>query len=315
MYHDIHKTNYASLKHKEKVCPAYRSSDARPIGWRDYSARHFRPLKDEDGFALYYGNRRAVDEIIKKGTGVATRLSHTQFAIVRADNSIEFLRDTGLMSENLLLQNLLSSGVYHSKAHGGTIIKQSVENPRVYEYLSKRDMSGTTYSYKMHPMFAGLRLNMDTLEAMTPYEFYRRKLNRVQAKSYLEQFEETKKTGIVMLKAMTHNGINDLIKDIRNTPHSEYSKKFYEAVDNKYYLDALMYFVLLEQNYWWDINNERLPRFIKLVTDALSKKFNNFVLKNSDVGLDLVKLESGELFESCKWGYKIVCNGQEAKRL
>lgn len=305
MYHDIHKTNYVSLKHKVKVTAPYRSSDAYPIGWRDYSYRHFRPLKDEEGFALYYGNRRNMDEIIKKGTGVTTRLSHTPFAIVRADNSIEFLRDTGLMSENLMLQRMLSSGVYHSKAHGGTIIKQS----------SKRDMSGTTYSYKMHPMFVGLRLNMDTLEAMTPYEFYRRKLNRVQAKSYLEQFEETKKTGIVMLKAMTHNGINDLIRDLRNTPHSEYSKKFYESVDNKYYLDALMYFVLLEQNYWWDINNERLPRFIKLVTDALSKKFNDFVLKNSDVGLDLVKLESGELFESCKWGYKIVCNGQEAKRL
>ena len=311
MYHDIHKTNYASLKHKVKVTAPYRGSDAYPIGWRDYSARHFRPLKDEEGFALYYGNRRDVDEIIKKGTGVTTRLSHTPFAIVRADNSIEFLRDTGLMSENLLLQNLLSSGVYHSKAHGGTVIKQAIG--RYSETPIKE------FKYSMHPMFVGLRINMDTLEAMTPYEFYRRKLNRVQAKSYLEQFEETKKTGIVMLKAMTHNGINDLIRDLRNTlrntPHSEYSKKFYESVDNKYYLDALMYFVLIEQNYWWDISNERLPRFIKLVTDALSKKFNDFVLKNSDVGLDLVKLESGELFESCKWGYKIVCNGQETKRL
>ena len=304
MYYDIHKTNYASLKHREKVCPAYRSSDARPLGYRDYSDRHFRPLKDEEGFALYYGNRRNVDEITKQG-GAVTRLSHTPFAIVRADNSIEFLRDTGLMSENLMLQGMLSAGVYHSKAHGGTIIKQAMK-------ATNRD---TPISYSMHPMFAGLRLNMDTLEAMTPYEFYRRKLNRVQAKSYLEQFQETKTTGIVLLKAMTHNGINELIKDLRNTPHNDYEKQFYESVDKKYYLDALMYFILSEQNYWWDINNERLPRFIKLVTDALSKKFNDFVLKNSDVGFDLVKLESGKLFESCKWGYKIVCNGQEVKRL
>ena len=311
MFYDVRRMNYEKLKQITKDVSPLRGSDAYPLGQREYSDRHFRPLKDEEGFALYYGNRRAVDEIIKKGTGVTTRLSHTPFAIVRADNSIEFLRDTGLMSENLLLQNLLSSGVYHSKAHGGTIIKQAIS--RYSETPIKE------FKYSMHPMFVGLRINMDTLEAMTPYEFYRRKLNRVQAKSYLEQFEETKKTGIVMLKAMTHNGINELIKDLRNTlrntPHSEYSKKFYESVDNKYHLDALMYFVLLEQNYWWDISNERLPRFIKLVTDALSKKFNDFVLKNSDVGLDLVKLESGELFESCKWGYKIVCNGQETKRL
>ena len=303
MFYDIGKMNYDTLKKITQVTAPYRSSNAYPLGHRNYSDRHFRPLKDEDSFALYYGDRRAVDEIIKK-KGVATRLSHTPFAIVSADNSIEFLRDTGLMSENLLLQQMLSAHFYHSKPHGGTVIKRATQR-----------QSNEEISYKMYPIFVGLKLNMDTLEAMNPYEFYRRRLNRAEANSYLERFEETRNTGIVMLKAMRPSGINEMIKDIRKVPHAEYSKEFYKAVDNKYYLDALMYFILSVQNYWWDVTDERLPRFIRLASEAVSRKFSDFVLKNSDVGFNLVKLENGELFESCKWGYKIVCNGQEAKRI
>jgi len=303
MFYDIDKMNYETLKKRSQTMKPYRGSDARPLGWRQYSDRHFRPLKDEEGFALYYADRKNVDNILN-GHPNAKEYQNTQpFAIVRADNSIEFVRQTGMMSENMMLQNMLGSGVFHSMAHGGTVIKRITYHE-----------NGTS-SYVMHPMFQGLRINMDTLKAVTSHEFYRKKLIRAEAKSYLEQFQDTKNTGLVMLKAMKAKGINELIEDLNKTSRFDFTKKFYEAVNNKYYLDALMYFFLKEQSYWWELTDERMDRFLRMVSVTVSARFNDFVLRNSNVGFDLVKLENGELFSSCKWGYKIVCNGQEVNRL
>jgi hypothetical protein len=303
MFYDIDKMKYETLKKRSQTMKPYRGSGAFPLGYREYSDRHFRPLKDEEGFALYYADRKNVDNILN-GHPNAKEYQNTQpFAIVRADNSIEFVRQTGMMSENMMLQNMLGSGVYHSKAHGGTVIKRITYHE-----------NGTS-SYVMHPMFQGLRINMDTLKAVTPHEFYRKKLIRAEAKSYLEQFQDTKNTGLVMLKAMKAKGINELIEDLNKTSRFDFTKKFYEAVNNKYYLDALMYFFLKEQSYWWELTDERMDRFLRMVSVTVSARFNDFVLRNSNVGFDLVKLENGELFSSCKWGYKIVCNGQEVNRL
>jgi hypothetical protein len=305
MFYDVSKVNYETLKKRTQTWKPYRGSDAFPLGHRNYSDRHFRPLKDEDGFALYYADRQAIDETIKAGN-TNSRYWRTPFAIVRADNSIEFVRQTGHQNENMILQQMLHGHVFHSKPHGGTLIKR---------IIGDTDGKNEKFKYIVHPMFKGLKIDMDTLKAVTPYEMYSKKLIREEAKEYLKQFEDTKNVGMTLLKSMRADGINELINDVRGESYSNYKKKFYEAVGNNYHLDALMCFFLHESGFWWEMTEERKDRFIRLMDGLLAKKFNDYVLKNSNVGFQLVKLESEKLFSICKWGYSIVCNGEEVVRL
>jgi hypothetical protein len=306
MFYDVKKTNYEALKKRTQTIKPYRGSDAFPLGFREYSDRHFRPLKDEEGFALYYADRQVIDQTIKLGHLDNSRYWRTPFAIVRADNSIEFVRKTGHMNENLILQQMLHGHVFHSKTHGGTLIKRIVGDT---------DGKNDEFKYITHPVFKGLRIDMDTLRAVTPYELYSKKLIREEAREYLKQFEDTKKAGMTMLRAMKPDGINELIQDVRSACYSNYNKAFFEAVNNNHYLDALSCFYLHESGYWWEVTEERKDRFMRLMDDMLSKKFNDYVLKNSNIGFQLVKLESEKLFSSCKWGYSIVCNGKEVVRI
>jgi hypothetical protein len=302
MFYDISKTNYETLKKRSQTSKPYRGSDAFPLGYREYSDRHFRPLKDEEGFALYYGDRQVVDEASKQG-GVVTREWQMPFAVVRADNSIEFVRHTGHQNENMILQYMLNGHVFHSKPHGGTLIKRIVGG------------EDEKFEFIMHPMFRGLKIDMDTLKAVTPYEIYIKRIIRDEAKEYLKRFEDTKSVGLTLLKAMRADGINELINDVRGEAYSNYNKKFYESVDSNYHLDALMCFFLHEASIWWSITEENKSRFFHRLENVLSTKFNDYVLKNSNVGFKLVKLESEKLFSTCKWGYSIVCNGEEVVRL
>ena len=308
MFYDISKTNYETLKKRSQTIKPYRGSDAFPLGYREYSDRHFRPLKNEEGFELYYADRQVIDQTIKAGNLQMdnARYWRNPFAIVRADNSIEFIRGTGVMSENLILQQMLSSNVFHSKPHCGTLIRRIV---------GSTDGKSDTFQFIMHPMFRGLRLDMDTLKAVTPYEIYTKRIVRNEAKEYLKQFEDTKSVGMTMLRAMRADGINELIRDVRGESYSNYKKKFYESVDSNYYLDALMCFFLHESSIWWDVTEDNKERFFRRLENVLDKKFNDYVLKNSNIGFQLVKLESEKLFPTCKWGYSIVCNGEEVVRL
>lgn len=296
MFYDIPKLNYADMVERAKK--PYRGSNASPLGWREYSARHFRPLKDEEGFSIHYCSRTVMDEIESNTAKHASW--HKPFAIARPDNTIEFIKPTSAQSENMILRRMLSTPVYHEKARGGTCIRGS-------------DYSSTNHI--MHPMFEGLRIDMNTLKESKPYELYVRKLIQKEAKAYLKQYDEFKTVAVTMFNAMNVRGVSELIDEIK-TSKKVHNDAVMSAISEKHYVDALVHFILRKYNYWsWaDMNESRLNNLRGVVKESLEKDFNHFVLERSNVPFKLVQVESGKYFSVSKWGYTIVQDGKEMVR-
>jgi hypothetical protein len=286
MFFDISKMNYDDFVKRSKK--PYRGSNASPLGWREYSARHFRPLENEEGFALYYRHRGLLDDT--KDSDL-----RKSFAVVRPDNTIEFNNPTSTQSENIMLRNILNTPFYHEKARGGTCI-------------SKENI--------MHPIFKGLRINMDTLKETKPYELYVKKLIHKEAKGYLKQFDEFKIASLTMFNSMNANGVDELLYEVRKS-NCYHNVVFFECLEKKHYVDALMHFVLSKYGYWnWaDITESRLADFKEVVKQALDKNFNDFVLLNTEVPFQMKMVESGKRFPTSKWGYAIVQDGNKMIRL
>ena len=296
MFYDIPKLNYADMVERAKK--PYRGSNASPLGWREYSARHFRPLKDEEGFSIHYCTRTVMDEIESNTAKHAAW--YKPFAIVRPDNTIEFIKPTSAQSENMILRRMLSTPVYHEKARGGTCIRGS-------------DYSSTNHI--MHPMFEGLRIDMNTLEASKPYELYVRKLIQKEAKAYLKQYDEFKTVALTMFNAMNVRGVSELIDEIK-TSKKVHNDAVFSAISEKHYVDALAHFILRKYNYWtWaDITESRLNNLRSVVKESLENDFDDFVLARSNVPFKLVQVEASKYFSVSKWGYTIVQDGKEMVR-
>jgi len=290
MFYDIPKMNYANMVERAKK--PYRGSNATPLGYREYSARHFRPLQNEEGFALYYRHREVLDNVKDLDLGIA-------FAIVRPDNTIEFNNPTSAQSENMMLRRILSAPVYHEKTRGGTCI-------RVHH--NERST--------MHPMFKGLRIDMDTLKEHKPYELYIKTISRKVAVEYLKQYDEFKVASLTMFNSMNADGVNDLLTELRLNK-KDHNDTFFECFEKKHYVDALMHFVLRKYNYWsWaDVTLSRLVNFKSVVNQAVTNHFDEFALRRSDVPFKLKQVEGGKYFPTSKWGYVIVQDGKEMVRL
>jgi hypothetical protein len=290
MFYDIPKMNYANMVERAKK--PYRGSNATPLGYREYSARHFRPLQNEEGFALYYRHREVLDDVKDPDNKKA-------FAIVRPDNTIQFNNPTSAQSENMILRRILSAPVHHEKARGGTCIM-----------VHQNERS------TMHPMFRGLRIDMDTLKEHKPYELYIKTISRKVAVEYLKQYDEFKVASLTMFNSMNADGVNDLLTELRSNKkyHNDY---FFECFEKKHYVDALMHFVLCKYNYWsWaDVTLSRLVNLKAVVREALDKHFDEYALRNSDAPFKLKQVEGGKYFPTSKWGYVIVQDGKEMVRL
>jgi len=300
MFDDIRKVSYNRLKLITEH-GAYRGSEesngAYPLGARKYSNRHFRPLED-GSYALYYADRQNMDNKVKENADSSLR---APFAIVRPDNTIEFTRSTGYQSENLILRALLNASVTHSKPHEGTVI---------HTY-------GNRDSTTMHPMFQGLKLDLDTMQTTKPYELYVKVLIRDKANELIKQFDDFKVISMTMFNAMNGSGINEMIEELRIAARSQKRESFMEAYNKGHYVDALMLFFFHDLNFWYylDANEERVKTLKTRVQNKLKLKFNEYVIRQNDTPYKLVQLETGKPFRSSKWGYKIVQDGQDVIRL
>jgi hypothetical protein len=297
MFDDIRKISYNRLKLITEH-GAYRGSEgsngAYPLGDRKYSNRHFRPLED-GSYALYYAHRESMDNRVKENTDANLR---APFAIVRPDNTIEFTRGTGYQSENLILRGLLNANVTHSKPHEGTVIANHAT---------------------MHPMFQGLKLDLDTMQTAKPYELYAKVLIREKANELIKQFDDFKVISMTMFNAMNGSGINEMVEEMRLMARANKPERgaFIEAYNKGHYVDALMLFFFNDLNFWYyiDANEERIKMLKTRVQNKLKLKFNEYVIRQNDSPYKLVQLETGKPFRSSKWGYKIVQDGENVIRL
>jgi len=207
--------NYQRLLKISETQEPYRGSDNRfPFSERKYGHKYF--LKEVvDGvpqFKLCYWYRQ--DPVAEPNV----------FAIVRSDNTIEFDVEGRYMHQGL--RQIMSTGYHNgyfssSIRHGGII------------YSKRIDEENNTW--RVIPIFKGLRMNMDTLEIhdSSKYTFVKKTINREKSKALLAKYENAFKVAEVMFVNLDRDKLSDTLKEIGR----EYFPKYWVDNGNYSYLN------------------------------------------------------------------------------
>lgn len=295
-YRDVMMVSYARLKRIVDTDKPFRDTQAYPLGERRYSSRHFRQRED-GAFTLHNYNLGRAEKNLKTGE----KNGYYTMAVVHPDNSFEYtlVRDNG----DIQLFKSLAGGACHSKVRGGHI-----------------------HSYrKMHPLFRGLRIDLGTHEAVTPYVMRTKALDRKKAKEYLRQFEVPKKVGRHMLEAMDPKGRTEVCADIvkeygTDSLTSDHVTKLFK--EGKY-ADAVACGVMLENNWHmiraadnfnkhgdsrWPFHYERIfgREFEEELASALKGPLDTSILRGEpEVFKYSDAHKMGDIFPASKWGYSL----------
>ena len=304
MFYDIRKVNYASLLHRTQTEKPYaKSGNAWPIGSREYSDRHFR-LRDDGSFDCYYTNRTGLDEIEKGKREGGYQWGSDKFCTIHPDNTISFENSTSAQSHNLILRHMLNDAVYHEKARGGTIIRDVKAHREQPSY--------------MHPMFKGLRLDLESHMSVERYEVNVRKLDKKLGKEYLAPYQDFKKIACVLIDPMSDDGIHEVLSDLKKEFNNDLNKDilFKNLIDDRRYVDAGVWLAYrLNLNYLGWSSSTLGVRFKQLLRESISTKTDKYLLSSTDIPFILESLEGGKYFPTSKWGYRIVQNNQVKQRL
>jgi len=302
MFYDIRRTSYASLMDVVNTNKPYAgTTNAYPLGAREYSERHFR-LQGDGTLVCYYANRKQVDAVIE-GT-VKERTWYEKFATIYADNTIEFDRPTTHMGENMILRRMLGGNFYHEKARGGTVYSYQLNNEEMI----------------MHPVFNGLLLDLSTRQSTKPYVINARRLNQKLAKEYLAQYGDLKSLAKVMIDPMSDEGIKETLIDLNKEFKDEMWRKpslVVDLLDQRRIVDAAIMFATQQNiNYInWDHSNMVLGRSFKVTLfEKIHTKLNDVILQGTDIPFILEPHEGGKYFPTSKWGYTIVQDNEVKTR-
>lgn len=313
-FYDINRISYESLANKVKNSKPYRNSgNAYPLGYREYSARHFRAL-DDGSFSIWYMHREMSDKLGKGELKEGWYADKKPLGIVRPDNSFEFTEVNGLhQGENTLLSELLGVYIHQVKSKGGAVMT-------------------VTSGKEEYPIFAGLRFDIGTKKPLTQFTVVQPTLNRKRSNEYMKQYKEFLDVYPMFIKAMDEKAAMDVIRDLYEQYDKFHGAKFNqttlkEVVDRKHYVDAALMMYLLKAhwvrsnfNYHWReggaVSEPRMPRdWQDSVQGTVSRHFRKTILAEIKEAFDWVDLPMGKL-PAATWEHKIVSpTGEEFKQL
>ena len=312
-FYDISKISYESLANQVKNSKPYRNSgNAYPLGFREYSARHFRALED-GSFSIWYLHREFSDKIQVGGVTEGWWRDKKPLGVVRPDNSFEFTTENGLhQGENTLLSELLGVYIHQVKDKGGAV-------------MSTGDGE--------YPIFTGLRFDLATKKPLTQFTVVQPTLNRKRSNEHMKQYKEFLDVYPMFIKAMNDKAALDVIRDLYDQYNKFYGAEFNdktlkEVVDKKHYVDAAFIMYLLKTHwvrsnfyYHWREDNAgtsepRLPReWQDQVQGTVSRHFRRTMLAETKEAFDWIDLPMGRLPKTA-WEHKIVSpTGEELKQL
>lgn len=234
---------------------------------------------------------------------------HNIMGTVRPDNSFEFTKSSYWQGDRCFLSQH-SAGWFTTDSRRGGCVWQS--------------------SDMFHPIWKGLRVNCDTMEAMTPYEVVIHHINRKAAKGLLTKYEHMFKVSEVMLKAMDLDAINKTCIDIVNgifgegahkanyTRMKEYTEQAEKLIDDAP-LDAFLLFTLAYEvrhvgyrmRYGMNSYSDDTPENIFNATKRKIAK--EIYIKHPEI-LKEVSVPSGKKYPACDWGMKLIVNGQQVEQ-
>ena len=292
--------NYQRLLKISETQEPYRGSENRfPFSNRKYGHKYF--LKDMvDGvpqFRLcYYYRKDAITE-------------PNVFGIVRSDNTIEFDMSGRYMHQGL--RQIMSSGYFNvafnsSVRHGGII------------YSKRVDEENNTW--RVIPIFRGLRMNMDTLELheSIKYTFVKKTLDRKKSKEFLAKYDNAFKVAEVMYFNLEQDKVSDIIKEIGREHFPKYwidngnygylnienpkevMDKADEILESSPFDSFILYINAI--NLWWKYSSN-----IKENYDRAKKKIYKVIQKNNDV-FNVKEFDYTQNISSSAWGLDIKVN-------
>ena len=308
-FYDINTISRKRLDDVVKYSKPYRDSEksgapAYPVGDRRYSGRHFRVMPNGE-YHIFYAHREHMDNRVQK----QDIPQYALMGVVHEDNTFEF-RKAFCQSTVMYLHEALNAFVAHRAKLGGAVYRRRDEE---------------------HPVFQGLRVNIDTGVATTPYQTFHRRLNQKVAKQEMEKYQEFIAVYSAMNKAMDSNAIIDVCQDMYEQfgkdafDHNNATTAALALIDQKKYLDAGILFSLYNgTNYrqWYleryledpaDTNWGK-PEFRKGLPLPL-KAFRDKVLRSKDHVFVEKEVPMGDPLPSSTWGLRVVRDGQQVVRL
>ena len=352
--------NYARLLEITNTVPSFRGNVNRfPIGNRKQNNKFFI-RRDEDGhtvFDVVYGegwNSTEIDRLEyirlklehrkfertmsvgRQNTYVMKWRKHTEVdgkwvqskeceyvrrdrghnivGTVRPDNSFEFTKSRYWQGDRCFLSQHSAGWFSTDSRRGGMVFGIDMQD-------------GNTV---FHAIWKGLRVNCDTMEAVTPYEVVIHHVDRKAGKGLLSKYENMFKVSEVMLKAMDLNLINSTCMDIvdgifgvgkhkerigREKEYKEHAEKLIEDAP----LDALLLFNLAydvrhvgyRMRYGMNNHTDDTPENIFMAT---KRKIAKEVYKENPAILKEVSCVGGKRYPACDWGVKVMVNGQQVEQ-
>ena len=351
--------NYERLLEITNTVPSFRGNVNRfPIGNRKQNHKYFL-RRDEDGatvFDIVYGEAWHTTDIdrleyirlkleerkFKKTMGVGRRdtyvmkfhkygevdgkwvslkeceyhrrdRGHNIMGTVRPDNSFEFTKSRYWQGDRCFLSQH-SSGYFANDSRRGGLI------------FSNGWGDGDTI---FHTIWKGMKVNCETMQAITPYMVVTNHINRKASKGILSKYEHMFKVSEVMLKAMNLDTINSTCVEIVEGIYGEGAHKKNEYNNNDLIakaeefiddapLDAFLLFTLgydvkrvgyrmrYGSSHYYAMNDDT-PENIFIST---KRRIAKEIYKQSPEILKPVSYQGGKKFPACEWGVKVVVNGQ-----
>ena len=293
--------------------PYRDSKNAYPYGGRKYSARHFRVLENGD-YEIWHMNRTTVDDYLAGKNSTHEYRKWGLVGIVRADNTFEFTKPVG-QSESMLLTEAMNANVCNNARLGGAVY---------------------TKNGRMHPIFRGMRVDLTTGLATTPYTTVHRTLKRKAARELDKQHDEFRTVYKAMSNAMNDRGLLESMIDVMSENDIERVSDIdfstvRRLIDEKKYLDAgLLFGATAFRANWYityafdSVKNEKRPieeishsygGYIRNAANWSPEKFRKALYKHSPELFDTEERAAGAHLAESTWGFDTIVDGKIAERL
>jgi hypothetical protein len=183
---------------------------------------------------------------------------------------------------------------------------------------------------KMHPIFKGLRIDLKTGDAVTPYKFFKRDIDKKKANELLKEYKDFQDVAMKFIEPMTPMGILEVFKDLYDQEGDLDCLDeglFVQLVQEKKFVDAAIVFSIAGEGHHYYSHRHLLNTIFKsedtenamrqitrafdghykLTLDRRIKEdIRDIVLVGCDNAAILKELPIGEKFPTSKWGYIII---------
>ncbi len=337
--------NYKRLTEITKTVKPYRGSTNRfPISYRTQNHKCFYVEKEGDDtiYRITYGFSGkefpvTKEEYINAGVQGVTNYHEIswrddtdpmkyvryethprEIGIVRPDNSFEFTASYYGQGDNTIMSGWCNGYFFRSSRHGGMV------------FTASRD--GV-----FHPIYKGMRLDCDTMQALTPYQVTGQRVMRKVAKDFLKQYVDFYKISDAMMKSMrsedfidmTYELLEDLgaVRDGGGWGVSIDTSNLHNEAQNRLStspLDSAMLYCVAHDvmnvrrrvSYHKSSNNYYggHPLELESVYDAMRRKLNKEIFRNNPSVMKPIEYEMGKRYPASDWGVTITVDGKEVEQ-